>query len=81
VSRLAIITGASSGIGRSTAEALAKRGYRTVLIGRRREVLGDLAQQLSAEAPSEAYPLDVTERERVAETVLPTLDVSCDSGR
>jgi len=37
---VALVTGASSGIGRATALAFLKEGYRTVLVGRRAELLG-----------------------------------------
>jgi short-subunit dehydrogenase len=42
---LAIITGASSGIGAAVARRLAARGYRGALIGRRRPLLEKLARQ------------------------------------
>ena len=44
---LAVVTGASSGIGAATAEALADRGYRTVLMARREDRLRELADRLS----------------------------------
>lgn len=37
--KVALITGAGSGIGRATAIAFLKGGYRTVLAGRRRDAL------------------------------------------
>jgi len=42
----ALITGASSGIGKATAEALAKRGYNLVLVGRRVERLQEICESL-----------------------------------
>jgi uncharacterized protein len=42
----ACITGATSGIGRSFAEALASQGYRLIVTGRREEQLRHLAEQL-----------------------------------
>ena len=44
----ALITGASSGIGRSLAQALAARGARVGLLARRREELDSLAEELRA---------------------------------
>ncbi|MCX5658134.1 MAG: SDR family NAD(P)-dependent oxidoreductase [Planctomycetota bacterium] len=58
---LAIVTGASSGIGRETATLLARRGYRTILLARRAQRIEALAQELSAFAPSEALALDLSQ--------------------
>lgn len=43
-----LITGATSGIGKSTAELLAKQGNRIIICGRRMQALIDLSTQLSA---------------------------------
>ena len=56
---LAVVTGASSGIGAATATLLAQRGYRTILIARRTERIAALAQQLSSQARSVALTLDL----------------------
>ena len=42
--KVAVVTGASSGIGRSTAEKLAQRGARVVIFARSRERLADVAR-------------------------------------
>jgi ribitol 2-dehydrogenase len=47
--QVAIITGASSGIGRSYAQALATAGVRTVLVGRSTERLAAVAEALPVE--------------------------------
>lgn len=47
-SRLAMVTGASSGIGTTTAELLAARGWKVVLVGRRREALAEVAARIGA---------------------------------
>jgi NADP-dependent 3-hydroxy acid dehydrogenase YdfG len=48
--RMALITGASSGIGEATARALCKEGYRVVLVARSVEKLRHLAHSLGARA-------------------------------
>ena len=59
----AFITGASSGIGRATAVALAGVGFQLVVCGRRRERLDELAIQL---APVPVHVLTFDVRDRVA---------------
>lgn len=44
---LALVTGASSGIGAATAAELARRGYAVALLGRRRAALEQIAARLS----------------------------------
>jgi NAD(P)-dependent dehydrogenase (short-subunit alcohol dehydrogenase family) len=60
-SRVAIITGAGSGIGRATALALLREGYSVVLAGRRQEALEQTASGTSALV----VPTDVTDPESV----------------
>ena len=63
--KLALVTGASSGIGLETARALAKAGAKLVLAARRVERLRELAQELAATGGAEAISLDVRDKKRV----------------
>ncbi len=73
--RTAIITGASSGIGRETARELARRGASVVLAARNRERLDEVAADLSP-LPGRCLvvPTDVTDRLAVAALVRRTVE-------
>lgn len=59
---VAVVTGASSGIGRATALALAREGAQVVLAARRRERLAELEREIeSAGGRALAVPCDVTD--------------------
>jgi len=66
--RVAIVTGASSGVGRATARALADEGCRVVLAARREERLERIADDIGGDRALVA-PTDVTNEEQVAATV------------
>jgi NADP-dependent 3-hydroxy acid dehydrogenase YdfG len=55
----ALVTGASSGIGRATASILARSKARVALVGRRQSVLEELAMECGSLAS--AYPCDMTD--------------------
>jgi uncharacterized protein len=56
---LVMVTGASSGIGREIARLMAARGYRTILIARRRALLEALADELGEKARSLPVVMDL----------------------
>jgi short-subunit dehydrogenase len=65
-----IVTGASSGIGRSLARRLARRGDPVALLARRKALLEELAGEIAAAGGRAlAIPCDVTDAARVAEAV------------
>jgi uncharacterized protein len=59
--RIAVVTGASSGIGEATARLLAKKGWRCVLVARREDRLRALANEIHGEVEV----CDVADREAV----------------
>jgi uncharacterized protein len=62
--RVAVVTGASSGIGEATARLLAERGWHCVLLARREDVLRSLASEIGGEVEA----CDVADRAAVALT-------------
>jgi len=63
VQKIALVTGAGSGVGRSAALALSRDGYAVVLAGRRREMLEAVAKE--AGGKTLAVPTDVTEPDSI----------------
>ena len=63
-SKVAVVTGAGSGIGKAVALALANAGYSVVLAGRRATLLNEVAAQAGSNVL--AVPTDVTDPDSVA---------------
>lgn len=65
--KVALVTGASSGIGQATAEKLASRGWRVGLLARRRDRLNDLCESIAASGgDAVALVCDITDAAAVA---------------
>jgi short-subunit dehydrogenase len=64
--RIAVVTGAGSGIGKAVARALAVRGARVCLVGRRRDVLEDFRAELAAAGwHAETHSCDLSRDEAI----------------
>ena len=64
--KIAIVTGAGSGVGRAVSQALGKAGYTVVLASRRKEPLDAVAAELKAlGADSLVVPTDVSNRDSI----------------
>jgi len=61
VSKVVVVTGAGSGVGRASALALLQAGCRVVLAGRRRDRLEEVAQTGGAPDRTLAVPTDITD--------------------
>jgi short-subunit dehydrogenase len=62
--RVAVVTGASSGIGRAVARDFAKRGVRVAIVARSADRLDALVTELGPQRAA-SFPLDVTDRAAV----------------
>ncbi|HLS68866.1 MAG TPA: SDR family oxidoreductase [Kiloniellales bacterium] len=70
VAKIALVTGAGTGVGRAVSKALAREGYSLALTGRRREPLEVVAKEISAASPQarlSILPADVGDPAAVEE--------------
>jgi short-subunit dehydrogenase len=73
--RVALVTGASSGIGEASARRLAGLGFRVVLAARRSECLEAVAKQITTSGgEAMAVPTDLAEAEATSELVSRTVE-------
>lgn len=69
MTRTALITGATSGIGRATAKSFASLGFNLIICGRRREALTDLETELSEKVKITTLSFDVRNKNEVFEKI------------
>ena len=67
--KIALVTGATSGIGRATARILAQNNYKVVLCGRREERLNELEKELSEFTEIHTLCFDVRDKKAVFESI------------
>lgn len=67
--KIAFITGATSGIGKATAELFAKNNFKLILCGRRLERLIELKERLGKQTEVEILQFDVSDKEAVFKAV------------
>jgi NAD(P)-dependent dehydrogenase (short-subunit alcohol dehydrogenase family) len=63
--RVALVTGASAGIGKSAALALLKNGYHVALVARRKDLLEKVAAESGAKDRALVLPADITKDDQV----------------
>jgi hypothetical protein len=69
MNKTALITGATSGIGKATAQILAKNNYRVILCGRREDRLKELAEELAAITEVHTLQFDVRDKNSVFDSI------------
>jgi NAD(P)-dependent dehydrogenase (short-subunit alcohol dehydrogenase family) len=68
-SRVALVTGAGTGIGLATCALLAKAGFQVLLVGRREAVLRKAAEQLGGPSAAQVHAADVGDYDQAAACV------------
>lgn len=61
----AIVIGASSGIGRELAKILSENNYQVGLVGRRRNLLKELQEELSGKSYLKSFDISILDQGRV----------------
>ena len=69
MSKIALVTGAMSGIGRATARILARNNYKIILCGRREDRLTELENELSEFTQIHTLSFDVRNKTAVFESI------------
>jgi NADP-dependent 3-hydroxy acid dehydrogenase YdfG len=71
MNRIALITGATSGIGRATAVTMAQNNFDIIITGRRKELLEDLAKEIKSKSSGKVHILhfDVRNKEEVDKAI------------
>ena len=66
MAKIAVVTGAGSGIGRASSLALLKNGYKVALAGRRKDALDETKAMAGNNAPNAlCVPTDVSKRDDI----------------
>ena len=71
--KVAIVTGASEGVGAALTRRLNELGVRVVMVARRQEPLAELGRSLSQETPHLIFPADVSDDSAMTALVETTL--------
>ncbi|MFV8391518.1 SDR family NAD(P)-dependent oxidoreductase [Flavobacterium sp. LB2P6] len=69
MNKIALITGATSGIGKATAQILAKNNYKIILCGRRQDRLSALEKELQEITEVHTLSFDVRDKNAVFESI------------
>ncbi len=69
MTKTALITGATSGIGRAAAKAMAAEGINLIICGRRKDALEKLAEELGSQVNVHTLRFDVRQKEEVNKAI------------